>query len=340
MPEGLVVVVGQVGRDLVLEVEEMPAGGRSTAVRRRREMLGGKGANQAVALRQLGCPVAVLGVLGDDPAGDQVVAQAVADGLSVAGLVRRPQTGTALLLDLVESDGTRRLLEDVPEATLLTAADVAAAQQLLEGARAVVLQLQQPGTAVRAALDRSPAGALLVADGAPADEETRDRVLGAVDVLRADATEAGMWVGRELAGLDDVRSAAAQLCRRGPRVVSLAAGEDGDVTVWSSGGLLAEQVVPLLGEDPVDPTGAGDTVVAALTAALLRGADVRAAAWEAGAAAALTVARLGGRPRLDAAEVSRMAATAARNGPGAGRRVRVDSVDADLVEPEPGGVRG
>ncbi|MBV9140496.1 MAG: hypothetical protein JO115_06220 [Pseudonocardiales bacterium] len=49
-----VVVVGQIARDLVLLVEELPAPGTGTAVRQRREMLGGKGANQAVGLAQLG----------------------------------------------------------------------------------------------------------------------------------------------------------------------------------------------------------------------------------------------------------------------------------------------
>ncbi|MGY5884854.1 PfkB family carbohydrate kinase [Modestobacter lacusdianchii] len=307
-PEGPAVVVGQVGRDLVLDIDRLPRGGRSTAVRRRREVLGGKGANQGLATVQLGCPVALVGVLGDDPAGDLVLAQAVSDGLWVSGVVRRPDTATALLVDLVEPGGVRRLLEDVPGPTLLTPADVAAAESLLRRARAVLLQLQQPGDAVRAALQRAPRGALTVADGAPPDEETRDALLASVHVLRADETEAAMWVGSELDGLRDVRAAATELCAAGPRVVSLAAGEEGDLTVWREpGGQVREELVPLLGQDPVDPTGAGDSVVAALTVALLRGADPRSAAWEAGAAAALTVSRLGGRPRLSPAEVARLA---------------------------------
>ena len=40
-----IVVVGQVARDLVLVVDEVPGAGGRVDVRRRREMLGGKGAN-------------------------------------------------------------------------------------------------------------------------------------------------------------------------------------------------------------------------------------------------------------------------------------------------------
>ncbi|MQA33714.1 PfkB family carbohydrate kinase [Modestobacter roseus] len=312
-PEGPAVVVGQVGRDLVLEVDRLPDGGGSVPARSRRELLGGKGANQAVAMQQLGLPAALVGVLGDDAAGDQVLAQAVRDGLWISGVARRRGGTTALLVDLVESGGTRRLVEDVPGSSLLTPDDVAAAGDLFGRAPAVVLQLQQPGPAVRAALELAPRGALTVADGAPPDEETATALLAGVQVLRADAVEAGAWVGGELAGLDDVRGAATELCHRGPRVVCLAAGEAGDLTVWRSrSGRVQEQLVPLQGESPVDPTGAGDTVVAALTVALLAGRDPGEAAWEAGVAAARTVSRLGGRPALDAADVQRAAGAARR----------------------------
>jgi ribokinase len=115
-----VVVVGQVGRDLVLRVRALPEAGGSAAAAERRELLGGKGANQAVALTQLGVPVALVGVVGDDPAGRQVLAQAADDGLDVSAVVPRPGAATALLLDLVEGGGRRRLVESVPEEVLLT----------------------------------------------------------------------------------------------------------------------------------------------------------------------------------------------------------------------------
>ena len=48
-------VVGQTARDLVLQVERIPAAGSAAPATQRLEMLGGKGANQAVGLVQLGC---------------------------------------------------------------------------------------------------------------------------------------------------------------------------------------------------------------------------------------------------------------------------------------------
>jgi ribokinase len=305
------VVLGQIGRDLVLRVDELPGPGGSAPATARRELLGGKGANQAVALAQLGVGVALVGVVGDDAAGEEARKQAAGDGIDVSCVAARPGATTALLVDLVEDGGRRRLVEHVPAEVLLTPDDVAAAHDLVAGCRLLGLQLQQPGGAVRAALERVPADAVVVSDGAPDDGATRAAVLARADVVRADGAEAGRLVGRVLRGVADVRAAAAELLAAGPRLVSLAAGEHGDVVAWRAGpapGAAAGPrwedggtVIPLLGGDPVDPTGAGDASLAALAAALLGGAGPEDAAWFAGAAAASTVAHAGGRPELHAA---------------------------------------
>ncbi|KUG60970.1 carbohydrate kinase [Kocuria rosea subsp. polaris] len=301
-----VVVVGQVARDLVLTVEELPAAGGSTDVLERQELLGGKGANQAVGCRQLGAEVQLVGVVGRDRAGEEVLAQAAGDGIGVGAVVRRSGASTALLVDLVGPRGVRRLLEDVDARTLLTAEDVRASRDLLRSADAVLVQLQQPGPAVAEALEAAAAGgALTVADGGPADEDVRRRVLATAAVVRADTAEAEALVGWAPQDVPGTVRAARSLLAEGPRVVALATGE-GDVVAWPGGHV----VLPHLGEDPVDPTGAGDAFVAALTVALLRGESPESAAWWAAAAAAQVVGTAGGRPDLDPDRLRESAARA------------------------------
>ena len=89
-----VVVVGQVARDLVLVVDEVPGPGGTVDVEQRRELLGGKEANIAVGLTQLGVPVAVLGVV-DDLVGEELLAQCRRDHLDTTTVQRPPAMDAA-----------------------------------------------------------------------------------------------------------------------------------------------------------------------------------------------------------------------------------------------------
>jgi len=295
-----IVVVGQVARDLVLVVDQVPQAGSSVDVSRRRELLGGKGANIAVSLAQLGAPVAVVGVVGDDLVGEQLLAQAARDGIDVSAVRRRGTCESALMVDIVTADGQWRYLESVPPAALLTADDIDQSRDLLGAARTVILQLQQPADAVLAALDALPPGGLVIMDGVPEEESTRDRILAAASVLRLDAHEAELLIGHPIPDEAAAREAAAWLLGHGPDLVVLAVGTDGNLVAWASDAVL----LPLVDAGPqVDTTGGGDAFVAALAWALDRGEDRVRAARLATAAAGLVVTHPGGRPALDAATV-------------------------------------
>jgi ribokinase len=268
-------VVGQLARDLVLTLDDLPGPGSSGAATGRREQLGGKGANQAVALAQLGVRPALVAVAGDDVIGDVLLDQARRDGIDVRAVVRRPDTLTGLIVEVLVA-GEYRYLEDLPEPVQLTEADVLAARDVLAAADAVLVQMQQPAeAALAAARIGHEAGALVVLDG-----QVRDRrLLAFADVVRADEREAD--------GLDE------KVLADGPSLLALAQS-DGNLLIWPDGRVK----LPLTGSDPVDTTGGGDSFTAGLTAALLRGASYEEAGRLATAASGSTVAHVGGRPEL------------------------------------------
>ncbi len=113
-------VVGQIARDLVLVVDTVPGASQSADIYQRRELLGGKGANQAVALAQLGMRPALAGVVGEDQIAQRLLTQARHDRVDVSAVVRRPGVRTALIVDIVDGTGRWRYLEDIPAEMLLT----------------------------------------------------------------------------------------------------------------------------------------------------------------------------------------------------------------------------
>ncbi|MGX6600980.1 PfkB family carbohydrate kinase [Micromonosporaceae bacterium Da 78-11] len=276
-------VIGQLARDLVLSVTDLPEAGTSAGATARLEQLGGKGANQAVGLAQLGVRPTLIAVAGDDVIGDVLLDQARHDGIDVSAVVRRPGVLTGLIVEIL-SGTDYRYLEHLP---LLTVADVEERAARIRRQDAVLVQLQQPAdVAAVAARIGHAAGRLVVLDGAPAD----DAVLACADVVRADDKEA-----RSLLGVppSEMRDAARELLEKGPRLIAVAV-DDGNLFVWADGHLY----VPLPDDKVVDTTGGGDAFVAALTASLLRGESYPEAARRATAASGATVGHVGGRPDL------------------------------------------
>lgn len=295
-----VLVVGQIARDLSLRIDEVPGPGRSAGVRDRRELLGGKGANCAVAAAQLdaGISVGLLGVIGDDVVGDALLAQAKTDRLVVDAVARRPRAVTGLVVEMLEPGGSWRYLEDLGESVLLTSADVLAAAPVVQDAAVVVLQGQQPIEAlVDAARLAREAGGSVVLDGAPHEDgkggATVADLLACVDVLRADPAEARQLTGRGIDGIETAVAAGRDLLRRGPSLVVLGIEGLGNVGVWDGGELF----LPLEG-DAVDTTGGGDSMTAAIAVSWLRGQGPAAAVRAGVQASSSTVAHQAGRPDL------------------------------------------
>ncbi|MPY77305.1 MAG: ribokinase [Actinophytocola sp.] len=291
-----VVVLGQVARDLVLRVAEVPGPHGSAAVRTRREMLGGKGANQAVALRQLGVPVSLVGVVGNDSVGARLLEQARTDRIDVSHVVSREGAQTALIADIVDDTHQWRYLEHIPTDVLLTEGDVFAASTLLKRAKWVLCQLQQPLEAMLLATRLArDTGARVILDGAPSGSEADiAEVLSRAHVIRANEHEAELLTGRPITDVTTAADAASRLLDYGPTLVLLAVSGAGNLFVSRTG----RQLFPLLEVDVADTTGAGDALIGTFTAALAHGEGTRRAAAFAVAAAANSAGRLGGRPVL------------------------------------------
>jgi ribokinase len=269
-------VVGQLARDLVLTVDRLPEAGSSGAAGGRREQLGGKGANQAVALAQLGVRPSLVAVAGDDVIGDVLLDQARRDGIDVRAVVRRAGTLTGLIDELLEDGGHWRYVEHLPPPVLLTEDDVVRARDVIAAAGAVLVQLQQPAeAALAAARIGREAGKLVVLDGAVRDR----RLLAYADVVRADAREAD--------GLDE------KVLDEQPSLLALARPES-NLFLWRGGRLE----IPISDDGVVDTTGGGDAFTAGLTAGLLRGLSYEEAAHLATRSSGDTVKHVSGRPDL------------------------------------------
>lgn len=300
-----VLVVGSLNMDLRIRTPRLPAPGETLTGSGFDTDGGGKGANQAVAAARQGARVAMLGAVGQDAHGAALLAALQADGIDTHAVERIAGTPSGTAAILLMPDGENSIVV-IPGANhALTPERVRAQADRLRQARVVVAQLECPLDAVAEALAIArEAGAVTVLNAAPV-QPLGDALLGQLDWLVVNEIEAAALAGMPVPGPAEARAVAEQLRRRGPRQVLVTLGAEGLVLAGPEGTLA----LPAPRVQAIDTTGAGDTVVGALAAALAAGRPLREALTRAQAAAALAVTRLGTQSAMPtAAEVDHLVA--------------------------------
>ena len=96
---GAVVVFGSINMDLVVRVTELPRPGATVLGDRLLTIHGGKGANQAAAAARMGAAVRMIGRVGGDAFGAELMAGLKEDGVDTSGIsVDRAQPSGAALI--------------------------------------------------------------------------------------------------------------------------------------------------------------------------------------------------------------------------------------------------
>jgi ribokinase len=285
-----VTVVGSLNLDIVVGVPSLPGRGETVIGSTTSTGPGGKGANQAAAAAALCRHVAMVGRVGDDPAGTVLTRDLADRGVDVTGVLTTPGTPTGTATVAVEDGSGENLIVVAPGANAqLTPDDVRIPS--VRSAFVLLLQLETPLLTVTAAA--AAAGGMVVLNPAPAADLPRP-LLERVDVLVPNEWELSRLVGRTLvdAGPAELAAAARSI---GVRNTVVTLGARGALVVPQDGEI---HLVPPPPVTPVDTTGAGDCFCGALSVALAYGTSLRDATGWAVAAAALSTTAPGARGHL------------------------------------------
>jgi len=288
-----IIILGSLNMDIAALGPRLPQPGETLMGSHFHTAPGGKGANQAYAAAKLGGAgsTAMLGRVGDDEFGRQMIANLVSVGCGVEG-VRKLQGASGVALILIAESGQNSIVV-VPGANdRFSAADIAADAQLLRGARYALLQLEVPlPTTIAAARTARAAGLEVILDPAPAPEHLPPELLQSVTVLTPNETEAALLVARKAAevSVDEARTIATELQSRGVRHVIIKLGAKGCLLL--EGDTATHVPAPMV--KAVDTTGAGDNFNAAFAVACSEGASRLDACQFAVHAAAISVTRMG-----------------------------------------------
>jgi len=308
MPLPAVVVIGSINMDLVVQLARLPRPGETVQGREFRQFPGGKGANQAVAAARLGAPCSLVGRVGRDAFGEQLVASLRSCGVDTTHVVATDGRSSGIAVIGVEDSGQNAIAVVAGANGIVTPRDVAAVEDLLSQADVLLLQLEIPLETVEAALRTARRrGVLTVLDPAPAPA-AMPPPLFQVDVLCPNESEAETLTGTVIRDLAGAEHAAQQLRRRGVRWPVITLGERGALLCAEDGQCTLVPAFPIQARDT---TAAGDAFAAAVGVTLAAGRPWPDAVCHGCAAGALAASRLGAQSAMPTLlEVESLVATA------------------------------
>jgi ribokinase len=290
----MILVFGSINADLIVPVPRLPQPGETVLGGDFALLPGGKGANQAFAARRAGAAVVLAGAVGEDHFGDIALGLLRREGVDTR-LVRIVGQPTGCAAIMVSNEG-ENLIAVASGANMSVRSDQVA-EELLGPDVTLVAQLEVPSAETEALIRRVRAhhGRVLL-NLAPA-LPIEPALLEEIDFVIANEIEATML------GSDPARLAVR--LRQGFVITRGAAGS----VAFLRDGMRLE--VPALPIEPLDTTGAGDTFVGVLAAALDLGSALEIALRWASAAAGLACLGRGAQTAMPdstmiAAAVSRL----------------------------------
>ena len=284
-----IIVFGGVNLDQVVYLPRPPKEGETLEGQGVETFLGGKGANQAVALSRLGVSVSFVGNVGKDAFGEELTSALLNEGLdlSMLGSVDE-KTGTALINVFENSDNQ---IIYVPGANKSTNHKQVASESL-EEAKIVVSQMEVNTEEVeKFFVNSKDKNCLTILNVAPFKMPS-NTLIANTDVLVFNELEFSLFLGLETSKPLDLESFNEKLASlnnddKSSLIVTL--GERGLVYYENN----TVDYIEGHSVEAIDTVGSGDCFIGALSFSLLEGKSLRESCEFANKSAAISVTRKG-----------------------------------------------
>ena len=291
-----ILVIGSLNMDLVAYVPHLPQTGETISSVKFLKIPGGKGANQAVAAAKLGADVRMIGKVGSDNHGRELLESLQNAKVQTDGVKQEDVTGMALIS--VSDDGENNIVL-VPGANeKLNRNDINNMKNFIRESDLIIMQLEIPLDVVDYVLEISrDLNKKVILNPAPATKLSAN-ILGNVDTLIPNEVELEMITGMPISTDEEIIDAAKNLMTFGIRRILVTLGARGSILINER-----EQVkIPAYKVKAIDTTAAGDSYIAGFAVGIITGMEDQEAAIFASKVAAVVVTREGAQtsiPTLD-----------------------------------------
>ncbi len=281
--------------DFVIRVTEMPQIGETVLGQSVQLVPGGKGANQAYAAGKLGGDVTMLGAVGEDPYGEQLIQNLNEVHVDTTGIQRMKNVPTGQAFVSVYDSGDNSIV-------VISGANADISREMIdenmcyiEECDYIIMQLEIPLDTVQYVKDIAvKKGKKVVLDPAPAVPGLSREFWQGISLIKPNETELAILVGKELSEKEEIAAAAASLVVKGVETVVVTLGGDGCLLVDAERKLY----FPPYKVECIDTTAAGDSFIASMVVALCEGKEYEEAIHFAQKVSAIVVTQRGAQTSI------------------------------------------
>lgn len=290
-------VIGSLNMDLVVNVDAMPKPGQTIIGSNFKEVPGGKGANQAVAMARLNGNVSMIGKVGEDGFGQTLISSLKNDKVDTTYIqTAKGSTGVALIT--VDKNAQNSIVVSPGANFEVKEEDIDNNIKAIENSDIVVLQLETPLNTIKYALNKAKElNKYTILNPAPA-VKLDDEIIKNVDLLTPNETELEIISGVSIETEEDIQKAAQIMIEKGVKELIVTLGSKGSLYINKEKSMFKKAYKV----EAVDTTAAGDSYTGALAVALSQDKGIEDAMDFASKVGALSVLKEGAQSSLPTLE--------------------------------------
>ena len=290
-------VIGSLNRDLVVNVDTMPKPGQTIIGSNFKEVPGGKGANQAVAMARLNGNVSMIGKVGEDGFGQTLINSLKNDKVDTT-YIQTSKGATGVALITVDKNAQNSIVVSPGANFEVKEDDIDNNIEAIKNSDIVVLQLETPLNTIKYALNKAKElNKYTILNPAPA-VKLDDEIIKNVDLLTPNETELEIISGVSIETEEDIQKAAQIMIEKGVKELIVTLGSKGSLYINKEKSMFKKAYKV----EAVDTTAAGDSYTGALAVALSQDKNIEDAMDFASKVGALSVLKEGAQSSLPTLE--------------------------------------
>lgn len=286
-------VIGSLNMDLVVNVDTMPKPGQTIIGSNFKEVPGGKGANQAVAMARLNGNVSMIGKVGEDGFGQTLINSLKNDKVDTT-YIQTAKGATGVALITVDKNAQNSIVVSPGANFEVKEDDIDNNIEAIKNSDIVVLQLETPLNTIKYALNKAKElNKYTILNPAPA-VKLDDEIIKNVDLLTPNETELEIISEIKIENEDDINRAAKKMIEKGVKELIVTLGSKGSLYINKEKSFFKSAYKV----EAVDTTAAGDSFTGALSVALSNNKTMEDAMDFASTVGALSVMKEGAQSSL------------------------------------------